>query len=105
MGASLYNASFTTIIQEEIHPNMLGRVFSLYYSIVIIPSVISLLCTRFIADFIGVTKTFVILGFVVSLVGIASFLTPPLMRLGKKTIKGLPTFVGYSFTFHPPRDQ
>lgn len=87
MGASLYNASFTTIIQEEIHPNMLGRVFSLYYSIVIIPSVIGLLCTGFIADFIGVTKTFVILGFVVSLVGIASFLTPPLMRLGKKTIK------------------
>ena len=83
MAASLYNASFTTIIQEEIHPNMLGRVFSLYYSIVIIPSVIGLLCTGFIADFIGITQTFIILGLVVSLVGILSFFTPPLMKLGK----------------------
>lgn len=83
MATSLYNASFTTIIQEEIRPNMLGRVFSLYYSIVIIPSVIGLLCTGFIADFIGITQTFIILGLIVSIVGIVSFFTPPLMKLGE----------------------
>lgn len=84
MAASLYNASFTTIIQEEIKPNMLGRVFSLYYSFTVIPSVIGLLCTGFIADYIGITQTFIILGLLISLVGVVSFLTPPLMRLGRK---------------------
>lgn len=84
MAASLYNASFTTIIQEEIQPNMLGRVFSLYYSIVVIPSVIGLLCTGFIADYVGITQTFIILGLLICLVGITSFFTPALMRLGKK---------------------
>ena len=83
MAASLYNASFTTIIQEEIQPNMLGRVFSLYYSSVVIPSVVGLLCTGFIADYVGITQTFIILGLLISAVGIASFFTPALMRLGK----------------------
>lgn len=84
MAASLYNASFTTIIQEEIQPNMLGRVFSLYYSSVVIPSVVGLLCTGFIADYVGITQTFIILGLLICLVGITSFFTPALMRLGKK---------------------
>ncbi|WP_370520983.1 MFS transporter [Flavobacterium sp. xlx-221] len=82
IAASLYNASFTTIIQEEIKPAMLGRVFSLYYSFTVIPSVIGLLCTGFIADFIGINQAFTILGIVISLVGVASFLTPSLMQLG-----------------------
>lgn len=84
MAASLYNASFTTIIQEEIQPNMLGRAFSLYYSSVVIPSVVGLLCTGFIADYVGITQTFIILGLLICLVGITSFFTPALMRLGKK---------------------
>lgn len=84
VAASLYNASFTTLIQEEIKPNMLGRVFSLYYSLIVIPSVVGLLCTGFIADFIGISQTFVILGLLISLVGVVSFFTPPLMKLGNK---------------------
>lgn len=84
VSASLYNASFTTLIQEEIHANMLGRVFSMYYSFTIIPSVIGLLSTGFIADSIGINLTFVILGLVVSLVGLVSFFTPALMQLGNK---------------------
>lgn len=87
IGASLYNASFTTIIQEEIKPNMLGRVFSLYYSTAVIPSIIGLLSTGFVADYIGITQTFIILGIIISLVGVASFLTPSLMKLGKNTAK------------------
>ncbi len=87
IGASLYNASFTTIIQEEIKPNMLGRVFSLYYSTAVIPSIIGLLSTGFVADYIGITQTFIILGIIISLVGVASFLTPSLMKLGKNTEK------------------
>jgi len=84
MAASLYNASFTTIIQEEIRHDMLGRVFSLYYSFSVIPSVIGLLCTGFIADYIGIIQTFIFLGIMVSLVGVVAFFTPSLMRLGRK---------------------
>ena len=83
ISASLYNASFTTIIQEEIQHNMLGRVFSLYYSFSVLPSIIGLLFTGFIADFIGINHTFIILGLVIILIGICSFFTPALMNLSK----------------------
>lgn len=82
--ASIYNANFVAIIQEEIDPSKMGRVFSMFYSIAIIPSMIGLLSTGFVADSIGVNLTFIILGTVISFVGIISFFTPSLMQLGKK---------------------
>ncbi len=82
--ASIYNANFVAIIQEEIDPSKMGRVFSMFYSIAIIPSMIGLLSTGFVADNIGVNLTFIILGAVISFVGIISFFTPSLMQLGKK---------------------
>lgn len=82
--ASIYNANFVAIIQEEIDPSKMGRVFSMFYSIAIIPSMIGLLSTGFVADSIGVNLTFIILGAVISFVGIISFFTPSLMQLGKK---------------------
>jgi len=83
LAASVYNASFMTVIQEEIQPAMMGRVFSMFFSIAVIPSVIGLLSTGFVADTIGVNLTFIILGLVVAVVGTISFFTPSLMRLGK----------------------
>lgn len=82
--ASIYSASFTTILQEEIAPDKLGRVFSMYYSLAIFPSIIGLLGTGFLADTIGINWAFIILGLAVVAVGVVSFLTPPLMRLGQK---------------------
>lgn len=79
---SIFSAAFMTIIQEQIQPEMLGRVFSLYFSIAILPSVIGLLFTGVIADHIGVTNAFIISGTAMVLVGIASFMTPAVMRLG-----------------------
>ena len=84
ISASLYNASFTTIIQEEIKQDMLGRVFSLYYSFSILPSIISLLFTGFLVDIIGVNYVFIVLGIIICLVGFISFLTPDLMYMGRK---------------------
>jgi len=84
IAASIYNASFTTVLQERINPAMLGRVFSMYFSIALLPSMIGLLSTGFLADTIGISVTFVILGGVIGLVGIVSFFVPALMRLGIK---------------------
>ncbi|NGF55237.1 MFS transporter [Parapedobacter sp. SGR-10] len=81
---SIFSAAFMTIIQEEVQPQMLGRVFSLYFSIAILPSAIGLLFAGFIADAIGVANAFVISGWIVVLIGVASFFTPSLMRLGYK---------------------
>lgn len=80
--ASIYNASFTTILQEEIPSEKLGRVFSMYYSLAVFPSIIGLLGTGFLADTIGINWTFIILGVAILIVGIVSFLTPSLMQLG-----------------------
>ncbi len=84
VAASIYNASFTTILQERIDPAMLGRVFSMYFSIALLPSIIGLLSTGFIADYIGISRTFVILGSMIAVIGIVSFFVPVLMKLGVK---------------------
>lgn len=83
IGMSFFNASFMTIIQEEIKPEYLGRVFSMYFSFAIIPSVIGLLFTGWIAEEIGVVNAFIIGGLAMCVVGILSFLTPAVMNLGK----------------------
>ncbi|WP_262250394.1 MFS transporter [Parapedobacter soli] len=84
LAASIYHASFNTVIQEKINPAMLGRVFSMYFSIALLPSMIGLLSTGFLADTIGISVTFVILGSIIGVIGIASFFVPALMQLGVK---------------------
>lgn len=84
IAASFYSAGFTALVQEEIHESLLGRVFAMYFSIEVLPTVFGLICTGYLADAIGVNVTFIVLGLVIFLVGIASFLTPSLMNLRKK---------------------
>src|SRR5690606_28375320 len=50
IAGSLYNACFTTIIQQNIDPLLLGRVFAMFFSISLLPSLIGLLGTGFLAD-------------------------------------------------------
>lgn len=84
--AAIYNACFTTIIQEQIDPSFLGRVFSLSISISILPSLIGLLSTGYLAETIGISETFVILGTLISLVGISCFFAKDITRVGKKVV-------------------
>ena len=71
-----------TIIQEEVAPEMLGRVFSLYFSFAILPSLVGLLFAGNIADSLGVATAFIIAGIFMVGIGLLSFLTPSLMTLG-----------------------
>ena len=80
---SVFNGCFTAIVQTEVSPEKLGRVFSLYYSLAVLPSVIGLLFTGLIAEVIGVNSTFIISGCLAIVVGILSFSTRNLMLLGK----------------------
>jgi DHA3 family macrolide efflux protein-like MFS transporter len=84
LAAAVFSASFTTIVQEKIEPALLGRVFSMYFSLALLPSIIGLLGTGYIADHIGVDLAFVILGSIIALIGVLSFFVPTLMGLGKR---------------------
>lgn len=84
VSGSLYMASFTAIIQEKIEPSALGRVFSMYGSVSIMPSIAGLLATGFIADSIGIANTFTICGIIITVIGIISFFLPALLQVGRK---------------------
>ncbi len=84
LAMSIFSATFMTIIQEKIAPEMLGRVFSLYFSFAIVPSLIGLLFAGSIADILGVANAFIIAGIAIMLVGVISYLTPSLMKMGNE---------------------
>ena len=79
----LYHSSFTVMLQTNIAPEFLGRVFSVYMSVTIIPSVLGLLGTGFVADLIGITTSFIIAGAVFIVIGIVAFMIPSIMKLEK----------------------
>ena len=77
---TIYSGSFTVILQTMVEPAALGRVFSIYSSITLLPSMIGLLATGFIADAIGIGNAFIIAGCGISALGIAAFLLIPPIR-------------------------
>ena len=80
----VYNACFTSLIQETIAPEKLGRVFSMFISASMFPSLIGLLFAGFVADIIGLPATFAILGSAMVITGFVSFLVPSMMALDKR---------------------
>lgn len=86
---SLYFATFTTVIQSRIDPGVMGRVFSFYMSFSMLPSMIGLLSTGFLADSIGLGNTFIISGGFLCLIGIISFFIPSLISLKERDRKSV----------------
>ncbi len=84
---TLYSGSFTVIVQTMVEPAALGRVFSLYSSITLLPSMIGLLATGFIADSIGIGNAFIIAGTGIALMGISAFMIPPIRQMVKAEIR------------------
>lgn len=81
--SAIYNACFTTILQERIEPGVLGRVFSIFMSASILPSLIGLLGIGFLADQIGIGTTFIIFGAGIMCVGLLSFFSPGIIQVGR----------------------
>ena len=84
LSAPFYSSPFTTLLQTYIAPTALGRVFSLFGSLSLLPAVIGLLATGFIADHIGITRAFIYAGTIITLLGIFSFSVTSIMQLEKK---------------------
>lgn len=82
ISAAIYTALFTVIIQKNVLPEVMGRIFSLYDSISIFPALIGLTATGFIADHIGLGYAFVISGAIIILLGIGAMFIPVMMKLG-----------------------
>ena len=84
VSSSVFNTSFVSVLQSRIEAGLLGRVLSLYRSFGLLPSVLGVLGTGFLAERIGLTDTFVIAGSVISLLGIAACCIPSVMRLDRR---------------------
>lgn len=83
IAGAVYNSAFTGLVQNKIDPAALGRVFSTFYAVALIPSMIGLIGIGFIADTIGLNTSFIISGLVIILTGVIAFFTKPAMKLDK----------------------
>lgn len=83
VSGALYNSLFTATIQKNVATEALGRVFSLYGSVAVLPSLIGLTATGFIADYIGIDYVFIISGLIIIAVGIGAMFVKEMNRLGK----------------------
>ncbi|NDV78729.1 MFS transporter [Dysgonomonas sp. 511] len=81
--SSIYWGTFVVILQTRIDPAALGRVFSIYDSISLLPTIPGLLATGFIAEKIGLLNAFIVAGIATLIVGILAFFAKPIMQLGK----------------------
>ena len=86
VSGAVYNSAFTGLIQTIIDPNALGRVFSLFYAVALIPAMLGLIGIGFIADSIGLNNSFIISGIIIIITGILAFLTKSAMRLDKQSL-------------------
>ena len=84
VAGTIYHASFTAVIQQVIDPSVLGRVFSIFTSINLLPAVIGLLFTGFFSDIVGLSATFIFTGGVFIFIGAISFFIPALNALKKQ---------------------
>lgn len=81
ISGAVYSSAFTGIMQSRIDPDALGRVFSMYNTFSLIPSMLGLVGIGFLADGLGLTATFFACGIVITAVGIAAFATPSAVRV------------------------
>lgn len=84
ISAPFYNSPFTALLQTHIPSSALGRVFSLFGSLSLLPSMLGLLATGFIADSIGISRSFVLGGVLILGLGIISFFIPSIMQLERR---------------------
>lgn len=85
IAGSIYWSTFIVILQTKIDPAALGRVFSIYDSISLLPTIPGLLATGLIAERIGLLNAFIIAGVATFAVGVIAFFVPAITRLGHTT--------------------
>ncbi len=85
LAGSFYSGPFTSVLQTFIDHTALGRVFSLFGSLSLLPSMIGILLTGYIADTIGVSNAFCDFRMYHFIPGVISFFIPSVMKLEKRS--------------------
>lgn len=83
VSGSIFNSAFTGLIQTKIDPGALGRVFSLFMTVNLIPAMLGLIGIGYLADGLGLATSFILSGAIIILIGIVAFLTPSAIKLDK----------------------
>lgn len=84
ISGAVYNSAFMGIIQTKVAPEVLGRVFSIFFTFNLIPSMLGLIGIGFFADTLGLAMSFILCGAIIILIGIIAFLTPAAMKLDRQ---------------------
>lgn len=84
VAGAIFWGSFTVLLQTALDSAVLGRVFSIHNSLIMIPAMFSLLATGYIADSIGITNAFILGGSLLVLTGAISQMIPSVRYLSKK---------------------
>lgn len=81
---AVYNSSFTSLVQTSVEPDRLGRVFSMFFTASLIPTMLGLIGIGFFADGLGITTSFWVCGAIIIFTGIIAFLTPSAMKVDRR---------------------
>lgn len=84
MGA-IWNGAFVVIMQTQLDHSVLGRAFSTYDSLILLPSVLGLLATGYITKQIGYDKALLISGLIIFALSFVLYLIPSVRELGLRT--------------------
>ena len=83
IAGSVFKASFVAVVQRRFAPGMLGRVLSLYSGLSMMPAMLGVVGSGFLADSIGLNATFVLAGAAIAAIGIAGCCSRSMRRLGQ----------------------
>ena len=83
IAGAIFWGAFSVVLQSSLDSSVLGRIFSIHNSLIMIPAMCSLMATGFIADSIGVTNAFIIGGIMLVLIGVISGFMPQIREFSK----------------------
>ncbi len=72
IAGAIFWGAFTVLLQSNLDSSVLGRVFSIHNSLIMIPAMVSLMATGFIADSIGISNAFIVSGIILVTIGLLS---------------------------------
>src|SRR5690606_28820062 len=84
LAVPFFTGPYTVLVQTQFEPKYLGRVFSIYGSIVQLPAMLGLLFVGILADDICVEKVFLIGGMIVTVTAIFLGSIPAVRSLEKE---------------------
>ena len=84
LSAPFYNGPHTSLMQEKISPEFLGRVFGLYGSLMSFALLLGLVVCGIFAEIVGVNIWFLFCGVIILFLGLIAFLMPNVRNVDKE---------------------